>query len=246
MDGSVHAEYRRTFREAYYLPRYSGPLHLASTLILGGALTLAFLSQVESPGALELLTIPVTFLYANVVEYLGHKGPMHRRYRRFRLLSGMFQRHAAQHHVFFTRDAMTADGADDWQIILAHPVFLVFFLGLIGLPTALALGAVATKNVVFLYLFTALGYGVSYEALHLAYHCPPDSWVGRLPGLATLRKHHQVHHDPRLMTKFNFNITFPLMDWLTGTWYTEREPATGAAAPATPLRPDRHRSEAPR
>lgn len=236
---TANQDFRREFRASSFDPRYSGPLHLAGVVAVGGALLAAFGSQIHDPSLLELATIPLTLLYANVVEYFGHKGPMHRRYRQFRLLSGMWERHAAQHHVFFTRDSMTADGRDDWQIILAHPVFLVFFLGLIGAPSALVLALVATTNVVFLYLFTALFYGVSYEVLHLAYHFPADSWVGRLPGIPILRKHHQVHHDPRLMTKYNFNITIPLMDWLTGTWYPEPRPeTTGAIAALGALRQD--------
>ena len=44
---------------------------------------------------LEWLTVPLAFLYANLSEYLGHRGPMH---HKTRLLAGIFQRHTVEHH----------------------------------------------------------------------------------------------------------------------------------------------------
>jgi sterol desaturase/sphingolipid hydroxylase (fatty acid hydroxylase superfamily) len=55
--------------------------------------------------------------------------------------------------------------------------------------------------------------------LHLCYHAPENSWLGKLPGLAYLREHHRVHHSQALMRNYNFNITYPLMDLLFRTTY---------------------------
>jgi sterol desaturase/sphingolipid hydroxylase (fatty acid hydroxylase superfamily) len=62
-------------------------------------------------------------------------------------------------------------------------------------------------------------YVVSYEWLHLAYHLPADSFIGRRWLIARLRRHHALHHDPRLMQKWNFNVTFPIWDRVRGTVY---------------------------
>ena len=43
--------------------------------------------------------------------------------------------------------------------------------------------------------------------LHLIYHTPPDSFLGRLPLVHVLRTHHRVHHHQPLMRSHNFNIT---------------------------------------
>ena len=59
----------------------------------------------------------------------------------------------------------------------------------------------------------------SYELLHFAYHSEPGSWLGRLPGMSVLRRHHIAHHDRQLMTRYNFNITYPICDYLFGTLY---------------------------
>ena len=46
--------------------------------------------------------------------------------------------------------------------------------------------------------------------------------------VATLRRHHAAHHDPARMTRWNFNITFPIADAIVGTTF---RPARAAANP---------------
>jgi sterol desaturase/sphingolipid hydroxylase (fatty acid hydroxylase superfamily) len=58
---------------------------------------------------------------------------------------------------------------------------------------------------------------VLYEVSHLSYHLPPESFVGRRRLVRWLREHHARHHDPRLMQKWNFNVTIPFWDWIRGT-----------------------------
>jgi len=53
---------------------------------------------------------------------------------------------------------------------------------------------------------------VSYEWLHLSYHLPHDHLVGRSRIIRALRRHHTIHHDPRLMQRWNLNVTVPLWD----------------------------------
>jgi hypothetical protein len=102
-------------------------------------------------------------------------------------------------------------------MVLFPPVMLLFFLGGLALPIGLALFAVFNANVGWLFAATAVGYFLSYEWLHFAYHQPPDSFIGRLPFVPRLRRHHAAHHDQRLMQRWNFNITFPIADGLLGT-----------------------------
>ena len=80
MDDPVEA-FREMYRATKIPPSYRGKLHLAltTTLTVGGALVA--LSQVHAPSLAQLLTVPVAFLVANVTEYLGHRYPMHRRFR---------------------------------------------------------------------------------------------------------------------------------------------------------------------
>lgn len=211
---------RADFRERRIPRRYSGPLHLATTVGISAMIALASGLLLESVQRLEWLTVPVTFLYANLSEYLGHRGPMH---HKTRLLAGIFQRHTVEHHSFFTNEAPSFESTRDYRAVLFPPILLVFFFGCFALPVATVLYFVASPNVGYLFVLTAILYFLNYELLHFAYHCDPGSWLGRLPVIESLRKHHLAHHDKRLMTRYNFNITYPIFDHLFGTRYRDKD-----------------------
>lgn len=207
---------RAAFRERRISPRYSGPLHLATTVAISILIALASGMMLGNVTPLEWLTIPLTFVYANLSEYLGHRGPMH---HKTRLLAGIFQRHTIEHHSFFTNEAATFESTKDYRAVLFPPILLIFFLGCFALPVGGLLYYMASPNVGCLFVLTAILYFLNYELLHFAYHCDPASWLGRLPLIEDLRKHHIAHHDKRLMTRYNFNITYPVCDYLFGTRY---------------------------
>ena len=112
---------------------------------------------------------------------------------------------------------MTCESSRDFKMILFPPVMLLFFLGVIATPLGTALFVLVSPNVGWLYVTVAMTYFLTYEWLHFAYHLDPSSPIGRLPLLGRLRRHHAAHHDPALMTRGNFNITFPICDRLYGT-----------------------------
>jgi hypothetical protein len=72
-------------------------------------------------------------------------------------------------------------------------------------------------NAALLYVATTLAYYLNYEWLHLAYHLPQTHWVYRVPGVLTLRKLHFRHHDLHQMDKSNFNISYPVFDFIFRT-----------------------------
>lgn len=197
-------------------PSYSGPLHLATTVTLSLLIAIASLAMLDDVTALEWLTIPLTFLYANLSEYLGHRGPMHHK-RRF--LSAIFQRHSVEHHAFFTHEAPTFDSTRDYKAVLFPPLMIFFFFGSFAAPVGALLYWLVSPNVCFLFIATAILYFLNYELLHFAYHLDPETRIGRLPLIRRLRKHHITHHDRSLMTRYNFNITYPICDALFGTLY---------------------------
>ena len=206
--------YRPEYRRNYLPAGYSGVRHMMFIVLfcVGGiALGIAMLDNVAP---LEWLTVPLTFLYANLAEYLGHRYVMHRR-RRF--LGLIHERHTVQHHRYFTAEEMDMDGLEDLRAILFPPSLLVFFFGAFALPAGLLLAWLFSANVAWLFVVTALGYYFSYEVLHLAYHLPPASKAFRIPGLKRLQRLHRAHHDPAVMSHGNFNITWPICDWVFRT-----------------------------
>jgi hypothetical protein len=207
-------------------PRYSGLAHFAlSNLLLGGVTALA-LSGLRDLRPAELLAVPVAFLAANLVEYLAHRYPLHHP----RPLFYAYRNHTLGHHRFFTAEReefMVCNSSRDFFVILFGPVSLSLLIVGIGAPLALLAWAVAGHNAGLLFFATAVGYFLLYEWLHLVYHLPVGA---RLPGVRALRRHHLAHHDLRLMTHWNFNITFPLFDALLGTtWRPGQQPARPAA-----------------
>ena len=206
-------EFRERHRAVHIGPRYSGWLHFATTTFGALAAISVAVWQVDAPAWTELALVPVFFLFANMVEYFGHRGPMHHRRKGLRLL---FERHSGQHHVFYTHEAMAAESPRDFQMVLFPPIMLAFFLGAIA-PIGALLGWLVTANAGWLFVATGFGYFLTYEWLHWSYHQPPSTWVGRRALVGWLRRHHLVHHDQRLMTTHHFNITFPIGDKLFGT-----------------------------
>ena len=101
---------RAAYRERHITQHYSSPLRLAPTVSV--SLLIASLSAMvlKDVSPLEWLTIPLTFLYANLTEYLGHKGPMHHKTRFF---SPIFEHHSIQHHAFFADKSLTYDTTQD-------------------------------------------------------------------------------------------------------------------------------------
>lgn len=211
------AAYRADFRREEIGSGYrswTGWLHLG-VITAGVVVGIGMLaSRLEQVGWLELLILPAGYVFANVVEYLVHRWLMHVPRGALR---GMYKRHTGQHHRFFTHQAMAADSARDFAIVLFPPFVVVFFLGLIATPVALAIGWLVGPDAALLFGIVALSYFLFYEWMHLASHLPPDRALGRLPGVSFVREHHRAHHDPRRMRHYNFNITVPLTDWMVGT-----------------------------
>jgi hypothetical protein len=208
------SDFRVEHRAEHIGPRYRGWLHFATTVV-GSLAAIAFaVSRVHRPTLGEVLAIPVFFLIANLGEYFGHRGPMHHRNRYF---AALFERHAQQHHRYFTNEAMAAESSRDFQMVLFPPVMLVFFLGLLAAPIGALLGWLGTANLGWEFVATGVSYFLLYELLHFSYHQPTDGWVSRLLLVRRLRTHHLVHHDPRRMTRVNFNVTFPIADRMLGT-----------------------------
>ena len=206
--------FRHHYRDQFVGRAYSGRAHLLFVLCFSLGGIMLCLTQLDSVRALEWLTVPLAFVYANLSEYLGHRFVMHRKVPGLKLI---YKRHAGQHHVFFTREHMAMDDWGDAKAVLFPPLLMVFFFGVFATPVALLLGWLFSANVAWLFVATGLAYYLNYELLHLAYHLPEDSRWLRLPFLKRMRRLHHLHHDTGLMASRNFNITYPIGDWLFGT-----------------------------
>ena len=221
--------FRAQYR-AQEIPRgYDGRGHLLFAFAGGTLALLGCLWMLHDVRPLEWLTVPLALAYANLAEYLGHRFPMH---RPFRGLGVVYKRHAGQHHRFFNHDSMPLGERRDLRAVLFPPSLVIFFFGAFATPVWFALAWLVSRNVAWLFLASGVFYYVHYEFLHLAYHLPEANPLARLGLVRRLRWLHQAHHDPALMTRQNFNITWPMCDWAFGTLHADS--ATVESAPAAP------------
>jgi len=222
---SKTAAFRAEYRADVLPSRYSGPAHVALVLAAAGGGIAAAIAFAASHGArwTDTWIVPLTFVVANAVEYLVHRGPMH---HRMKALAALHTRHSRRHHRFFVDVAMPFENARDLHAVLFPPLLLAFF-GAIACGLGALVALVTSTGVALLFVASALGYYLLYEVLHFLYHVPAHWRVGRMPGVRWLARLHRVHHDPRRMQEANFNLVFPLCDRLAGTLDTG-----AAAAPA--------------
>lgn len=209
----------------------AGPLkgwaHFAAILALGAGAAALAARMVVRPLWWEWAAIPAGFLIANFVEWFMHRGPMHHPTRGLRL---MYQYHTLGHHRYFPHDAMEAASPEEFNMVLFSPASLAAFLLGFGGPIAALFFAVVSRNAGWIFTALAVDYYVLYEFFHLAYHLPAGHPIARLPGMAALRRHHVHHHDEALMSRWNFNVTFPIFDVLFGTCWNRNALARGENA----------------
>jgi len=195
---------------------YSPAAHLLVPAIVGLGLIAAAIASIHHLRAWELVLVPVVYVLSNAVEHRTHRLALHRRTPGLTIL---FDRHTPMHHrVFIAKDMCIRDTREFALVLL--PWFGIVAIAAVTAPFTVALWFVE-RNLACLFVVTTMGYVLSYEWLHLAYHLRPDSFIGRLGVIKRLRRHHATHHHPPLMQKWNFNVTVPLWDWVRGTTYPE-------------------------
>jgi hypothetical protein len=171
------------------------------------------LSQIRDLRAWELLTVPTVYLFANAFEWWIHGAALHRRHPAAPVL---YDQHTPKHHMLYLTEDMAMRDTREYRLVLipAYGLFLIFAGQLVATSVLWWLGL---PNVACLYAATAIGYAVSYEWLHFSYHLPHEHPVAKNPIITRLARHHAVHHDPRIMQRWNMNVTVPLMDLVMGT-----------------------------
>lgn len=205
---------------------YRPAIHFGVPGLFGVAVLVACIAGLRAPTLVELAAIPVTLFGGFAFEWRVHRDVLHRETWPMGLL---YRRHELAHHVVYTYDDMQMRSWRELGLILM-PVPAIFIVFGMTVALALGVGALLGVNVALLFVATAMVFFLSYEWLHAAYHLSDSSFVGRLGFVRRLRELHRRHHDPRLMKKWNFNVTVPVFDWLRGTlWSPERAAARDEA-----------------
>ena len=212
-------------------PLYNPWLHGAFVLLFGLLAIGLFWSTVHQVQPLEWLAVPLTLLFFNFGVYMVHRHLGHHKKSFARMF---YARHAGDHHSFFAPGHMTYDSARDWRVILFPAWLIVVHTLVITLPVWWLLEQFDANVAGLFGGCLVLGY-LTYEVFHACEHLPPENPVTRLPWIRQMRRLHELHHRRELMQERNFNIVFPLMDYLFGTLYWEPEPTYLTRAPMTSM-----------
>src|SRR5687768_1402577 len=103
--------FRSALRATKPLSLYDGRAHFALNFAMCAGAIAWCVSRVREPSWLELLAVPATLLYSNVVEYFIHREIMHKERPG---LSILYRSHHREHHSFFTARDMAADTHKDF------------------------------------------------------------------------------------------------------------------------------------
>jgi hypothetical protein len=190
--------------------------HLAFPSIFG-VLVIAFaIRSIHDLRPWQAVMVPLVLLVSNAFEWRVHKNVLHHRQWP---LTELYDQHTPNHHRVYVTSDMVIRSSREFRFVLM-PFWAIVAILCLNAPITGGLVLAGQPNLAALYVVTTTAYVLSYEWLHLAYHLPPESIVGRMVG--TLRRHHATHHDPSLMQRWNFNVTVPLWDWVRGTIHRER------------------------
>ncbi len=192
---------------------YHGWAHVALIYAIGGAAIWYFARQLQQPAWYEWLVVPVAFTAANIFEWWIHKYLMHRPVPGF---MGIYKRHTLAHHQFFTDFEPSFDNQRDFRIVFFPPYALVTFMAMSLIP-AMLLKALGLPDAGWLLLITNTALYLNYELFHYCCHVKDDRIVRHIPFINTIRRHHIAHHNTGIMMERNFNLTYPIGDWLFGT-----------------------------
>ena len=212
MMSEKQAAFRETFRRNIE-KWYSGPLHVVSIYAIGFGGIAYFGTSMSGTRWWDWLVVILVFLGCNVFEWYLHKRTMHRRVKG---LGAIYQRHTVNHHQFFTSDEMRIDRIRDYRIVFFPPYALVAFMVLSILPAAAA-WALVSASAGWIVMITTTAFYLNYELFHLSCHVEERPYLRHLPFINTVRRHHEVHHNQRVMMDTNLNLTYPIADWLFGT-----------------------------
>jgi hypothetical protein len=208
---TFRAEYRRNI-ETWYSPA----VHVLVIYALGAAALTWFISHLQSPVTwYQWAVVPVVFLVSNIVEWAMHRYVMHRP-RKNPIARAIYARHTLNHHEFFTEENYTIDVIRDYRIVFFPPYTEIAAI-VLTVPGALLLGVILGANAGWLTLCTTTALYLVYEAFHFSCHVSDNWFLRHCPFVNTIRRHHAAHHNQRIMTTRNLNLTFPIADWLFGT-----------------------------
>lgn len=208
------------FRDAYRRSisnHYNGYVHAAFVATVGLTFICYAFSQTSFIKNVELLNIPITLVIWNFIEFHVHRRLGHTKTKLGRMF---YKRHTGDHHTFYDDQNLIPDNHKDWRVTL-FPAWLVIVVAIAASLSGWCLSQLLSENAAFISSASLMAGYLLYEVLHFCDHLPANHFIAQLPWFKQMRNLHRLHHRKDLMRDKNFNLTFPLADWILGTLYWE-------------------------
>lgn len=207
------------FREQYrnaISPHYRYWLHTSFVFGGGSALIIFCFSHITQVSVSTIIWAVLALLTMNVGEYVAHRYLGHKKRKLAKLF---YQRHTGDHHSFFSHINYQIESLQDLRVVLFPAFLLVAVTLLVALPFGKLISLGFGSDAGWSYAGALLSGYIFYEVVHLIDHLPEQNPFTRLPLFKQFREHHRQHHHPDIALIKNFNVTFPLMDYLLGSKY---------------------------
>lgn len=207
--------FRKRYNSEHPIKYYSGHAHYFLNVFIPFLAIIICLANIRNFSLWELLAFPLTMIIGNLVVYIAHRWVLHIRLPFFPIA---YNEHTLMHHFYFTHQTMELKSNNDILYVLFKPYAIILFLVLLAAPMSLLLGVTLSVNFALIVYATSSFFFILYETFHLIYHLDPKHKIYQyLPFMIPLREHHQIHHDIHQMKDVNFNIIYPLFDWIFKT-----------------------------
>jgi hypothetical protein len=215
-------EYRTFFRESYifndgkwkFLGIKNGNLYFLIILLVAISMPIFFASQMTEFKIIYFLLMPIYFLICNLFEYLLHRFPMHHKTKGLEF----FFEHVTVHHSFYSHKYNFYEQPKDYMAVFL-PMLYFAVISIAFLLIGFFIYFVSDLNNALFFETVVYVYYLMYETLHFAYHAKKESLLKKIPFVDKLSKFHLLHHHTGLMSKYNFNITFPIFDKMFNTQF---------------------------
>lgn len=220
-----HQKYRQWYRDEIIPKYYSALVHVGFNFLLLAILVIGHFLLIEQWNWHVLGVFIFVIFLGNVVVFFVHKYPLH---QRLKIWTFPYDSHTVEHHRYYTSDNITCIDSRDFYVIF-FPMFVVAGFAILIQPFFFYLNSLMIgKDLAHAFAGATAGYFLIYEFFHWASHLPEKHFLMKNPWIKYMREHHRIHHNPKLMNRFNFCIVYPFMDILMGTKYRGQLPVDSA------------------
>lgn len=219
--GMNNREYRQWYMANVHPKFYSPALHVCFNIGTLLALVVFHFTAVKAMTPASWAMMLAMLIIGNMAVWWIHQYPLHRRWKWW---SFPYDAHTVQHHRYFTSDHILLEEKDEIYDVM-FPWFVVAGFAIVAQPIFyfLVLFLSGSEDLAHVFAGSAAAYFILYEFVHTSNHLRDDHIILKIPGLKFMKEHHRLHHNPKLMGKYNMGIVFPFADYLFGTKYKGSE-----------------------